>query len=107
MLSSSHRLQLRRTLPFYTYPYKAHTACFSVYWNRVETQKGAQLAVVVPKKVAKLATKRNRIKRVVRALFSTLLPSLPENVQLVVVVRRPELESQLDYLKQVITEKIR
>lgn len=107
MLSASQRLQLRRTLPFYTFAHKAHSATFSVYWNVEPTLANSQATVVVPKKVLKLATQRNRLKRVVRALLSSLLSDLPKNVQIVVLARRPELGGQLAQLKQTIETKIK
>ncbi len=107
MLPLRHRLQLRRTLPFYVFEHKAHFAAFSLYWHLEKGNEAAQAAIVVPKKVAPTAVLRNRLKRVFRAQLSTLLPTLPPEAQLVILVRRPELEEQLDFVLQTIREKVR
>lgn len=109
MLPAHYRLRLRRTLPFYTYEHKAHFPGFSLYWHlekkaiSSESPLPAQAVVIVPKKTARTAVRRNRLKRVLYRELMTLLPTLPSGLQLVVFVRKEELEKNL----QEVTEKIR
>lgn len=88
MLPAKYRLQLRRTLPFYLFPHKAHSADVSVYWQVAEASNPAQAAIVVPKKVARTAVLRNRTKRVLSAALVPLFPALPPGLQCVVIVRQ-------------------
>ena len=105
MLPPRHRLHLRSSVPFYTFAYKAHFPVFSLFWQVVADEKPSQAAFVVPKKVAPTAVRRNRLKRVLSARFSTLLPLLPSHVDIVVVVRRDMLENELDNVMKLIEQK--
>jgi ribonuclease P protein component len=91
MLPAKYRLQLRRTLPFYLFPHKAHNADVSVYWHISEDGHSAQAAIVVPKKVARTAVLRNRTKRVLSAALVPLFPTLPPGLQCVVIVRKADV----------------
>ena len=93
MLPARYRLRLRRTLPFYTYEHKAHFPGFSLYWHLEQDQSAekaspAQAVVIVPKKTARTAVRRNRLKRVLYRELLAFLPTLPSGLQLVVFVRK-------------------
>ncbi len=106
MLPTRHRLDLRRSLPFYTFPQKAHTGSFSIYWEKDDTLIDLQAAVVVPKKVAPTAVLRNKIKRALRANLFSLFPTLPTNIRLVILVRRKEVLSQRDLLAETLKKNL-
>ncbi|MBW7944446.1 ribonuclease P protein component [Patescibacteria group bacterium] len=113
MLPARYRLRLRRTLPFYTYEHKAHFPGFSLYWHfekedsPEKTLSSAQAVVVVPKKTARTAVRRNRLKRVLYRELMGLLPTLPSGLQLVVFVRKEELEKNLEEVTKKIRERLR
>lgn len=54
-------------------------------------QETPQITVIIAKKKAKLASKRNKIKRVVKAKLQ-LNKTLPKNTGIVIVVKNPDLE---------------
>jgi ribonuclease P protein component len=105
MFPKHHRLQLRQTLPYFSFDHKLHQSSFSIYWRLQNDTKLAQAAVVVSKKVSPKAVERNRLKRVIRATVSPLLSNLKKGTQVVVVVRRKNVEQDLQLLQSTI-EKI-
>ncbi|MFH0749784.1 MAG: ribonuclease P protein component, partial [Candidatus Gottesmanbacteria bacterium] len=48
----------------------------------------SQYAVVVGVKVQKSAVKRNRMKRIIRAAFTYLLPTLPHPIHCIAVIKK-------------------
>ncbi len=106
MLPKTHRLQLRQNSPYFVFDHKLHQHSFSLYWRFQTTIPSPQAAVVVSKKTAPTAVERNRLKRVVRATLSPLLPTLTSGTQLVVVIRRRELEKNLKVLQTTIVKKL-
>jgi len=105
MLPAKYRLQLRRTLPFYLFDRKAHTPLLSLYWRKVPDALPAQVAIVVPKKVVKTAVLRNRTKRVLSSALLELMPTLPQGLQMVILVRHHDLVNQPQEVLQMLNEK--
>jgi ribonuclease P protein component len=105
MLPKQHRLDLRRETPFYTFSQKFHTRNFSLYWNVNGEQMHPTAAIVVPKKVAPTAVQRNKVKRVLRALLTSLFSTLSPNVQLVIHVKHVNVLVTLDDVTRVLTAK--
>ena len=64
------------------------TSPFLIMIYRNNTIGTARFAVVVPKSVDKMAVGRNRIKRLVRESVYHLLPSIAQNIDGVIIVRR-------------------
>jgi ribonuclease P protein component len=104
MLPKRYRLDLRREQPFFRFPYHAHDRYWSLYWkvDGPGPLSLPQAAMVVSKKVAPLAVTRNRLKRKTRELLRPLLASLPHGLQLVVLIKHPDLELNLPKLAEQI-----
>lgn len=105
MLPAKYRLRLRRTLPFYLFDRKTNTPRFSLYWQKTNEASPAQTAIVVPKKVAKTAVLRNRIKRVLSSSLLEAMAVLPPGLQFVIVVRQPDILLHTDEFLKTIIEK--
>jgi ribonuclease P protein component len=67
------------------------------------TASKSRFAISVPKKVAKTATERNKIKRRVYSILRKLIPQLKQNMEMVMIVKS-EL-TKLSHIK--IEEEIR
>lgn len=106
MLPKQHRLDLRRETPFYTFPQKFHSRNFSLYWKVNNAQTYATAAIVVSKKVAPTAVQRNKVKRVLRAILSSLFPTLSPNVQLVIHVKHMNLLTSLEEVTRILSTKL-
>jgi ribonuclease P protein component len=106
MLPKHHRLNLRRTVPFFTFPMKRQNSWVSLYWRQVPDQKAAQAAIVVSKKVAPTAVQRNKIKRVLRALLSSLFQTFSSDVQFVLQVKNAGLLDNLELVKEFIIKNL-
>ena len=106
MLPKQHRLDLRRENPFYTFFQKFHSRNFSLYWNMQTAQLHTTAAIVVSKKVAPTAVQRNKVKRVLRALLSSLFPTLSPHAQLVIHVKHTNVLVTQDELKRVLLTKL-
>lgn len=75
MLPKHFKLKLREQPDFFTKAERFFSKFFTVFYQK--NQQQLKVAVVVPKKVAKLATSRNKLKRQISA---ALLPALKENL---------------------------
>lgn len=65
MLSKQKKLQLRKYPEFFSQAKRLFNPLFTIFYN--QNPDGFLITVVVPKKVASKATKRNRLRRVVYA----------------------------------------
>lgn len=87
MLAAAQRLDLRHTLPYYRFPHRQRTAELELFWRLVPGKTQPQAAIIVAKKVARLATQRHRLKRQLAELLRPTLPYLASELELVVVVK--------------------
>lgn len=86
MISKSHKFPLRTDfLRFRTRAKKTVTPLFTIYYL-LSTKRASRFAVVVPKKVNKLATTRNYLKRLT---YDSLRPQIKDQKLDVVVVFKP------------------
>jgi len=56
------------------------------WFNPTNQQLPPRIGIVVSKKVAKLAVKRNQLKRQIRAILRSYLPQLKKDLQMIVTV---------------------
>lgn len=72
-----------------------------------QTPISTRIGLSISKKVSKLAVKRNRIKRQLRAILRQLLPHIDPNWKIVIIVRptanQCNYEHFLQQLKQLLT----
>lgn len=86
MLSKQFRLNLRKEKDFFDNCKKVHTPYFSLFYISGDS---FQTAIIVSKKIAKLATQRNNIKRKFRTAVSQKLDFLSKfKTKLVIVVNK-------------------
>ncbi len=76
MLSKQFKLDLRSDKNFFFNCKKKHLQEFSVFYKK-NAKKGLKISIIVPKKTVKLATDRNRIKRI----FYLVIENLPDEVK--------------------------
>jgi ribonuclease P protein component len=105
MLPKRFRLDLRREKPFYTFSGKYQDRLIRLYWRKEGNQKHPQAAVIISKKVAPTAVQRNYIKRVLRALLSSLLPSFSAELCIVIVIKDQHIQSHLSQLEETLRKK--
>ncbi|NCO11913.1 MAG: ribonuclease P protein component [Candidatus Pacebacteria bacterium CG_4_10_14_3_um_filter_34_15] len=102
MLSKQFKLDLRSDKNFFYNCKKKHLQEFSVFYKK-HTKDGLKIAIIVPKKTVKLATDRNRIKRI----FYSVIEKLPEgiknkNINVVIVVNKADIkEKDLNLIKTI------
>ena len=86
----------------------AHGKIFSLHWCNGQGSSGRnsypKLGFVVPKRVLRLATDRNRIKRVLRESFRASQANLPVGLYLFRMKTRPTADSKLS-LKQIARDE--
>lgn len=101
MIPRSAKFPLRTEfLSFRTRSKKSVTPLYTIYYIRVPTP--SRLGVIIPKKVNKLATTRNYLKRLV---YDTLWPLIKDQKMDVVVVFKPlALKKSPATSQQIITE---
>lgn len=85
MLSPLNRLHFSEISPMLRTGIRVRGTCLDFMYK--EHQPPSRFAVIVSTKVDKRATKRNRMKRLVREATQLLLPSIREGVSGVFVVR--------------------
>ena len=87
MLPKRFQVTLRAHSDFFKQCKKLHSSDYSIYYKSGNT---TQAAVIVPKKVARLAVDRNEVKRKYRAALTTVLESevLKQNL-FVIIVHKP------------------
>lgn len=84
MLPKQYRLQLRKQTDFFRVCRKTHAPFFSLFYTQSDTFK---TVVLVSKKVAVLATKRNQVKRKYQAAVAEILDAIAKlTIHLVIVV---------------------
>jgi len=64
-----------------------------LHW-KFGTNSSPQAAVIVAKKIVPLSVQRHRLKRVCRAIITPLFPTLPHQLELVVVITKPTFEKK-------------
>jgi ribonuclease P protein component len=106
MLPKKHRLQLRQEAPFFTFPYRAQSPNVRMHWRFDKEQTAAQAAVVVSKKNTPTAVQRNRLKRIVRATLTPLLPLLPSDLQLVVFPKSSNTDAVRRELQELLSQRL-
>lgn len=108
MLKKQFQLNLREQEDFFSRSKKQHFPQFSFYFTPADS---FQATVIVPKKVKKLATERNTVKRKYRAALQNSLSeleSLKLKVAVVVHPRGADLSTEeITQLIQTNAEKIR
>lgn len=102
MIPHSHKFPLRTEfLKFRSRAKRTVTPLFTIYYL-LSTQRASRLAAIIPKKVNKLATTRNYLKRLV---YDTLWPQIKDQKMDVVVVFKPlSLKKSPANSQQIITE---
>ena len=87
---------------------KVGNRCFVLIYLKNDLSY-SRVGIIVSKKVSKLATVRNKIKRRIRNCIRELLPYLTNNWDLVIVAKKPILDEPFSALKEdlkVIFKKI-
>lgn len=106
MLPKKHRLQLRHKAPFFTFPYCAQSPSVRIHWRFDKEQTTIQAAVVVSKKNTPTAVQRNRLKRIVRATLTPLLPLIPSDLQIVVFPKLSDPDIVRRELQVLLSERL-
>lgn len=109
MIQRKYYLYLRKDTTFFSTAKRLHFSDFSLYVQ--QRKKEPKVVVVVPKKEAKKATQRNRIKRMIYTfLQGNVVTNQSFSKQVVVIVRRsfidkkPQLQKEsLERLEEVLT----
>lgn len=65
---------------------------------RINDVKNARFGITVSTKISKLATDRNRIKRMLRQIIKNLMPKINENYDILILTKRKIMESKDDVL---------
>lgn len=104
MLPKQYRLQLRKQTDFFRVCRKTHTPFFSLFYTQSDTFKSV---VIVSKKVALLATKRNSIKRKYQAAIVKILDILMKfNINLAIVVHSEGISLKIDDIAENIEKNV-
>lgn len=106
MLPKKHRLQLRQEAPFFTFPYRAQSPSVRIHWRFDKEQTTAQAAVVVSKKNTPTAVQRNRLKRILRATLTPLLPLFPSDLQLVVFPKLSDPDAVRTEIQELLSRRL-
>lgn len=88
MLPAVHRLHRRDFEQTYLNGDRFASKFFKLrrWFTPVKQQLPPRIGIVVSKKVAKLAVKRNQLKRQIRAILRSYLPQLKKDLQMIVTV---------------------
>ncbi|MFN3926521.1 MAG: ribonuclease P protein component [Pseudanabaenaceae cyanobacterium] len=88
MLPLAHRLHRRDFELIYERGDRFHSQYFKLrrWLDPTTTGQPARIGIVVSKKIAKLATQRNRLKRQIRAMLLPYLPQLKPDLQIIVTI---------------------
>lgn len=101
MLKKQHKVQLRQDETFFSQSQKIHFNNFSLYWQH--TQSELLFQVIVAKKTATSAAKRNEIKRKIFELLVNIRKEQQDNQKsIVIVVKNSKLIEDLTPLKNEI-----
>jgi len=98
MLPKSQRLNLSKSFKFVQAGKRVETPSLKVMFKSGENET-ALVGVALTKKAFKLATERNRVKRLVSTAIQSLYPSLRKNLNLVIMPKAQALERSVDQLK--------
>ena len=109
MIPKKHRFTTRVGEDFFAKAKRAYSPLFILYFQKKETRKMAEVAVIVPKKHAPKATKRNKIKRKMKLVLKPLLPSLKGLGIVLYLKKRVEAEDFANFEKEInyLVEKIK
>ena len=88
MLRKNHRLPRSLFDTVFKSGKSTHTSHFIKKTQRVESWNDFAISVVVPKKVARLATSRNKIKRRIYSLVRELTPKLDRPQRSIVMLKK-------------------
>jgi ribonuclease P protein component len=105
MLPKKQRFPLRKERDFFQRSRKVSGSFFVLYVQHHShgASKASQGAVIVPKKVAALATQRNKIKRWVKTILSPTLQDISE-LAIVVYIKRSFEKENLTELEQKLLQ---
>ena len=104
MLSKIFRLNLREQEDFFTRCSKKHTPYFSLFYIQADQ---FQTTVIVSKKVCKLATQRNAVKRKFRAALQNILPEIKNTgLKIVIVVHEKGTHLTVFQLTQQLQKNV-
>ena len=110
MLKKVNRLQRDRDfMKVFKIAKPVNTENFSIrtlYRNTPQTlnlKTQTRIGIVISNKIDKRATKRNELKRKIRAIFQEILPELKDNVDIIVQVKKaPEYPYDYQNIKEQI-----
>jgi ribonuclease P protein component len=68
---------------------------FSIRFFIQDSKKEAKISVIVPKNIAKLAVKRNRLRRITYGVLKDLIKFLPKGLVGVILFKKYEEDSSL------------
>ncbi|MCB9813478.1 MAG: ribonuclease P protein component [Pseudomonadales bacterium] len=108
MLPKSLKLDLRSDKSFFFNCKKKHSRYFSLFYKK-NNELGLKIAIIVPKKLVNLATKRNKIKRIFSSSINLILEDkniklelFKKSLDLALVVNKGGLEIQKVKLAEII-----
>lgn len=79
------------------------TALFSI--NYLPGKKNvSRVGIVVSKKITKKATERNLIKRRIREVVQEIYPTIKNNYDIVISVKKPVMDANFDTIKTTIKD---
>lgn len=83
---------------------KINTSLFMLYWlTPVDRCEGWRIGLTVTRKIGGSVT-RNRIKRLLRESFRSLLPELRQPVDIVIVVRKAIVKKPYDVVRTAVRD---
>ncbi len=103
MLPSSLRFPFRYNKEVWQKGKRARTYLFEFRYIGAENTRWS---ILVPKKIVKLATRRNRYKRLISEVLVLLSPSLTSSMSVVVKLLRPLPNDTLSGVRQQLEEGI-
>ena len=77
-----------------------HSSLFSV--RTLEMQGPSRMSAIVPNKISKLATKRNKLRRQIYETIRVIYPSIKSNTLIIVLAKPNALESKHNVIAQDI-----
>jgi len=94
MLSKQFKFNLRNDVNFFLNCKKKHLQEFSVFYKK-NIGEGLKIAIIVPKRTVKLATDRNRTKRIFYSVIEKLSSNIKnKNLNVVIVVNKGNIRNK-------------
>ena len=103
MLAKAQRYPLRHNPDFFNTARAVHSPLFTVFFT--QTASITQAAIIVPKKAARTAVARNKIKRWLSAALSLLLSQWPNKIFVIVVRRKIEFKD-VGELEKLLRQRV-